>query len=191
MKKFISILLSLLLILNTLTTVFAVGTAITLQVDSNTINIGSHSVTIDTAPVIIDGRTMLPVRGVSEAMGGNVDWNNDTKTVTITLGSNKVEMTVMSFISFAILSVVPIFEKYTTRDLLSDSVFSTVVVSVLSSTVVISVVASCLGVIEIVFVSLSQFTSKPKLSAINLAGNIVLPFNITGATSRVCALLLK
>ena len=96
MKKFISILLSLLLILNTLTTVFAVGTAITLQVDSNTINIGSHSVTIDTAPVIIDGRTMLPVRGVSEAMGGNVDWNNDTKTVTITLGSNKVEMTVDS-----------------------------------------------------------------------------------------------
>ena len=96
MKKFISILLSLLLILNTLTTVFAVGTAITLQVDSNTINIGSRSVTIDTAPVIIDGRTLIPVRGVSEAMGGNVDWNNDTKTVTITLGSNKVEMTVDS-----------------------------------------------------------------------------------------------
>lgn len=96
MRKFISILLSLLLILNTLTTVFAVGTAITLQVDSNTINIGSRSVTIDTAPVIIDGRTLIPVRGVSEAMGGNVDWNNDTKTVTITLGSNKVEMTIDS-----------------------------------------------------------------------------------------------
>lgn len=96
MRKFISILLSLLLILNTLTTVFAVGTAITLQVDSNTINIGSRSVTIDTAPVIIDGRTLIPVRGVSEAMGGNVNWNNDTKTVTITLGSNKVEMTIDS-----------------------------------------------------------------------------------------------
>lgn len=96
MRKFISILLSLLLILNTLTTVFAVGTAITLQVDSNTINIGSRSVTIDTAPVIIDGRTLIPVRGVSEAMGGNVNCNNDTKTVTITLGSNKVEMTIDS-----------------------------------------------------------------------------------------------
>lgn len=96
MRKFISILLSLLLILNTLTTVFAVGTAITVQVDSNTINIGSRSVTIDTAPVIIDGRTLIPVRGVSEAMGGNVNWNNDTKTVTITLGSNKVEMTIDS-----------------------------------------------------------------------------------------------
>ena len=95
-RKFISILLSLLLILNTLTTVFAVGTAITLQVDSNTINIGSRSVTINTAPVIINGRTLIPVRGVGEAMGGNVDWNDDTKTVTITLGSNKVEMTVDS-----------------------------------------------------------------------------------------------
>ena len=49
MRKFISILLYLLLILNTLTTVFAVVTAITLQVDNNTINIGSRSVTIDTA----------------------------------------------------------------------------------------------------------------------------------------------
>lgn len=53
MRKFISILLSLLLILNTLTTVFAAGTAITLQVDSNTINIGSRSVTIDTAPLLL------------------------------------------------------------------------------------------------------------------------------------------
>lgn len=96
MRKFISILLSLLLILNTLTTVFAADTAITLQVDSNTINIGNRSISIDTAPVIINGRTLIPVRGVTEAMGGNVNWNNETKTVTITLGSNKVEMTIDS-----------------------------------------------------------------------------------------------
>ena len=113
MRKFISILLSLLLILNTLTTVFAVVTAITLQVDSNTINIGSRSVTIDTAPVIIDGRTLIPVRGVSEAMGGNVNCNNDTKTVTITLGSNKVEMTIDSKTAYfnnkaQILDVAPV-----------------------------------------------------------------------------------
>lgn len=96
MRKFISILLSLLLIFNTITSVFAAGTAITLQVDSNTINIGNRSISIDTAPVIMNGRTLIPVRGVSEAMGGNVNWNNDTKTVTITLGSNKVEMTIDS-----------------------------------------------------------------------------------------------
>lgn len=91
MRKFISILLSLLLILNTLTTVFAVGTAITLQVDSNTINIGSRSVTIDTAPVIIDGRTLIPVRGVSEAMGGNVNCNNDTKPLLSLLVQTKLK----------------------------------------------------------------------------------------------------
>lgn len=96
MRKFISILLSLLLIFNTITGVFAAGTAITLQVDNNTINIGNRSISIDTAPVIMNGRTLIPVRGVSEAMGGNVNWNNDTKTVTITLGSNKVEMTIDS-----------------------------------------------------------------------------------------------
>ena len=96
MRKFISVLLSLLLILNTITSVFAAGTAIKLQIDSNTVNIGNTDISIDVSPVIIDGRTLIPVRGLSEAMGGNVDWNDDTKTVIITLGSNKIEMTVDS-----------------------------------------------------------------------------------------------
>lgn len=96
MRKFISVLLSLLLILNTIISVFAAGTAIKLQIDSNTVNIGNTNISIDATPVIIDGRTLIPVRGMSEAMGGAVDWNDDTKTVTITLGSNKIEMTVDS-----------------------------------------------------------------------------------------------
>jgi len=34
--------------------------------------------------VIIDGRTMVPVRGVFEYMGYTVDWDADTKTATLT-----------------------------------------------------------------------------------------------------------
>ncbi|HRT37203.1 MAG TPA: copper amine oxidase N-terminal domain-containing protein [Caldisericia bacterium] len=35
-------------------------------------------------PMIISGRTMLPVRFVAENLGCKVDWDQDTKTVTIT-----------------------------------------------------------------------------------------------------------
>lgn len=35
-------------------------------------------------PVIVDGRTMLPVRFVAESIGCDVQWGDKTKTVTIT-----------------------------------------------------------------------------------------------------------
>lgn len=34
--------------------------------------------------VILEGRTLVPVRGVFEFMGYSVDWDNDTKTATLT-----------------------------------------------------------------------------------------------------------
>lgn len=37
----------------------------------------------DVAPQIIDGRTMVPIRWVAEALGAKVDWNNETKTASI------------------------------------------------------------------------------------------------------------
>lgn len=39
--------------------------------------------TLDQAPVIVKGRTMIPLRFVSENLGCQLDWNNSTKTVTI------------------------------------------------------------------------------------------------------------
>ena len=54
---------------------------------------------IDQAPVIVEGRTLLPLRMVFELLGATVDWNGDTQTVTavkdgvtvtITIGSNKL-----------------------------------------------------------------------------------------------------
>jgi hypothetical protein len=39
---------------------------------------------IDQAGVIIDGRTLAPLRFVAEAFGGEVEWDNATRTATIT-----------------------------------------------------------------------------------------------------------
>lgn len=38
----------------------------------------------DTPPVIKEGRTLIPVRAISEAMGADVDYNSEEQTVTIT-----------------------------------------------------------------------------------------------------------
>jgi hypothetical protein len=34
-------------------------------------------------PVIINQRTMIPLRYVSESLGAEVDWNPDTRTIDI------------------------------------------------------------------------------------------------------------
>ena len=39
---------------------------------------------LDVKATIVDGRTLIPVRAVAESFGFKVDWNGDTRTVTIT-----------------------------------------------------------------------------------------------------------
>ena len=46
--------------------------------------VGGNSVKFDVPPVIKDGRTLVPVRAVVTALGAQVDWNDETKTATIT-----------------------------------------------------------------------------------------------------------
>jgi photosystem II stability/assembly factor-like uncharacterized protein len=54
----------------------------------------SDMVTLDAAPVLGAGnRTLVPVRAVAEAMGGTVDWNATTRTASVTVGSNTLELT--------------------------------------------------------------------------------------------------
>ena len=64
-------------------------TKIELWIGKSTAKVNGASVQIDpqnakVVPVIIDGRTMLPVRFVAENLGCTVDWNGTTKTITIT-----------------------------------------------------------------------------------------------------------
>ena len=45
---------------------------------------------MDVAPVVIDGRTLVPVRFISEAFGCDVDWDGNTRTVHIYSISDEV-----------------------------------------------------------------------------------------------------
>lgn len=55
-----------------------------LVIDSNEMKVGDETVTLDVPAMIINDRTLVPVRAISEAYGCNVEWEADTKTVIIT-----------------------------------------------------------------------------------------------------------
>lgn len=44
------------------------------------------------APFVENGRTLAPLRLIAEKLGATVDWNNDTRTVTVTRGDQLVVM---------------------------------------------------------------------------------------------------
>ena len=58
------------------------------------INGVESKIKMDVAPYIKEGRTMLPVRYVAEALGFDVDWNGSTRTVILKEGSTRVEIPV-------------------------------------------------------------------------------------------------
>ena len=43
----------------------------------------SFSIELDVPPVIVNNRTLVPLRAISESMGATVDWDGGTRTVTI------------------------------------------------------------------------------------------------------------
>ena len=74
MKKIISVVLMLLVIGSSIS--FTQSDKITIVIDGNTIN-------TDVNPVVIDGRTLVPIRVVSENLGAKVNWNAETKEVKL------------------------------------------------------------------------------------------------------------
>lgn len=63
------------------------GKTITMNINNVNMRVaeenGINMVTLDVPPQIIGGRTLVPVRAISEALGANVDWNGDTRTVSV------------------------------------------------------------------------------------------------------------
>lgn len=60
------------------------GTKIVLKMKSKAAMINNESILLDVPAQSVKGRTMVPVRFVSEALGQEVNWNSRSKIVTIT-----------------------------------------------------------------------------------------------------------
>ncbi len=55
--------------------------------------VDGREITGDVPAIVLNGRTMVPVRFVSEALGSNVTWDAENETVLITTGKTTVSST--------------------------------------------------------------------------------------------------
>ena len=61
-----------------------------------TVKIDGVTQTYDQPPVTMNNRTMVPLRGIFEALGATIAWNESTKSITATKGKLVIKMTVGS-----------------------------------------------------------------------------------------------
>ena len=87
MKKLITTLLIIALAFSMIPMAIAT-TPITVAIDGEEVTFANQQ------PIIIDGRTLVPVRGVFEAAGFNVAWDGTTSTATLTNNNYKVSITI-------------------------------------------------------------------------------------------------
>lgn len=60
------------------------GTVVAFPIGKNEILINSNPLPVDQGGVIVNGATYATLRGIQMAFGGELDWDNDTKTATFT-----------------------------------------------------------------------------------------------------------
>ncbi|MCL2366857.1 MAG: copper amine oxidase N-terminal domain-containing protein [Oscillospiraceae bacterium] len=60
------------------------GTTVSLTISSTTARVNGQPVTLDVPAMTVDGRTLVPLRFVGESLNAGVNWNPETRTVTIT-----------------------------------------------------------------------------------------------------------
>lgn len=66
--------------------------AIVMQIGNKTVNAYGKAIASDAAPLIINNRTMVPIRIVTETLGGEAFWNEDMQTVTLTIDGKTITM---------------------------------------------------------------------------------------------------
>src|SRR5690554_5114412 len=68
--------------------------------DNNQMNVvvkvDEISIDFDVSPEIINNRVMVPFRAIADALSANVNWEQDTKTITANKGNINVELTINS-----------------------------------------------------------------------------------------------
>src|SRR5450830_269571 len=91
-------------LLAVLVTILLVGGLLGATLSSTTIKlwIGNASISVNgvqqpidpegTKPVIVEGRTLVPIRAIIEAFGGSVAWESSTRKVTVTLGKDSLDL---------------------------------------------------------------------------------------------------
>ena len=65
-----------------------------MQIGNTDVTVNTDVIKTDVAPVIRNDRTLVPIRVVTETLGGKVDWNNATKEVTLNIDGKEIKKTI-------------------------------------------------------------------------------------------------
>ena len=68
--------------------------SLVMQINSRQMSINGRLFTYDAAPIIMNDRTLVPIRIVTETFGGTADWNELTKAVTLQIDGKTIKMTI-------------------------------------------------------------------------------------------------
>ena len=65
---------------------------IQMQIGNKVIKVDGKDFVNDVAPVILNDRTIVPIRVITESLGGTVDWDASTKTVILHIDGKDIIM---------------------------------------------------------------------------------------------------
>ncbi|MBE7054372.1 MAG: hypothetical protein E7391_08935 [Ruminococcaceae bacterium] len=85
MKKVLALILSFMMIVSCFSCIVFADNEIK-------ITLNGTALTMDQPPIIVEGRTLVPVRAIFEALGATVTWDDATKTATGVLGGTTVSL---------------------------------------------------------------------------------------------------
>lgn len=104
---------------------------IVLTIGSKTATVNGQKITLDVAPQVINSRTLVPLRFISEALGAKVDWNSQTKTVSIVTFEYLERYYYVDIQSLNITEVInedryyeDFYKAHYTRELISDEIIT-------------------------------------------------------------------
>jgi len=63
-----------------------------LTVNKTAVSVSGKNMTLEQAPVIIEGNTLLPIRFVTDALGGTVRWDDQERKVTVIRGDKMIDL---------------------------------------------------------------------------------------------------
>ncbi|RIE17337.1 copper amine oxidase N-terminal domain-containing protein [Candidatus Cryosericum septentrionale] len=72
--------------------VSASKSVIQLKIGSRTMYVDGSPVALEAAPIILNSRTLLPIRAIVEATGGTIAWEASTRKVTIVRKDKTLEL---------------------------------------------------------------------------------------------------
>ncbi len=74
------------------------GFSLVLQVGNPMMTVNGTQQEIDpgrgTVPVVVNDRTLVPIRAIIEAMGGTTEWEEETRTTALTYENNRIRLTI-------------------------------------------------------------------------------------------------